>query len=153
MVIFPKKFAEIDFQSKSEFQTFCSTYRKRIRDIIRLISCVELDLTYDWLNNRLNNYFSSPFGQQVLSSTFLDHKLEPYLGALSQYMIVECFINGCIRWKIWYPTGDDYDEKLDSILQKLEILSNQLIALNLREPLLLKKQIQNFALFFDNVKR
>ncbi|CAI4351557.1 ASN_HP2_G0011410.mRNA.1.CDS.1 [Saccharomyces cerevisiae] len=147
-----KKFAEIDFQSKSEFQTFCSTYRKRIRDIIRLISCVELDLTYDWLNNRLNHYFSSPFGQQVLSSTFLDHKLEPYLGALSQYMIVECFINGCIRWKIWYPTGDDYDEKLDSILQKLEILSNQLIALNLREPLLLKKQIQNFALFLTMLK-
>lgn len=150
-----RNYVDIDFQSNSEFQSYCSTYRKRIRDIIRLISCVDLDSTYEWLNNRLNVYFSSPAGQQVLTSSFLDHKSEPYLGALSQYMIVECFINGCIRWKIWYPSGPDYNEKLDEILQKLEILSNQLIALNLKEPLLLKKQIQNFALFLtmlrDNV--
>lgn len=150
-----RNYVDIDFQSNSEFQSYCSTYRKRIRDIIRLISCVEIDMTYEWLNNRLNVYFSSPAGQQVLTSSFLDHKSEPYLGALSQYMIVECFINGCIRWKIWYPSGPDYNQKLDSILQKLEILSNQLIALNMKEPLLLKKQIQNFALFLtmlrDNV--
>ncbi|QLG72013.1 hypothetical protein HG535_0C03660 [Zygotorulaspora mrakii] len=147
-----KHFAEIDFQSNSEFQTFCSTYRKRIRDIIRLISCVKLDYAYDWLNNRLNSFFSSPFGQEVLNSTFLDRKSEPYLSALSQFMIIECFINGCIRWKIWYPTGSDYPEKLDQILNKLEILSNQLIVLNIREPLLLKKQIQNFALFLTMLK-
>lgn len=146
------KFAEIDFQSNSEFQAFCSTYRKRIRDIIRLISCVKLDYTYDWLNNRLNTFFSSSYGQEVLSSTFLDRKSNPYLSALSQFMIIECFINGCIRWKIWYPSGADYSEKLDSILSKLEILSNQLIALNVREPLLLKKEIQNFALFLTMLK-
>lgn len=147
-----KNFAEIDFQSNSEFQTFCSTYRKRVRDIIRLISCVKLEYSYDWLNNRLNTFFSSSFGQEVLNSTFLDRKSEPYLSALSQFMIIECFINGCIRWKIWYPTGSDYNEKLDAILGKLEILSNQLIALNIREPLLLKKQIQNFALFLTMLK-
>ncbi|CCH58132.1 hypothetical protein TBLA_0A03320 [Henningerozyma blattae CBS 6284] len=147
-----KKFSEIDFQSKSEFQNFCSTYRKRIRDIIRLISCVSIDYTYDWLNNRLNTYFSSNYGQQVLNSTFLDSKTEPYLSALSQFMIVECFINGCIRWKIWYTNTLDYDSKLDNILNKLQLLSNQLIALNLREPLLLKKQIQNFALFLTMLK-
>ncbi|QLQ80694.1 hypothetical protein HG537_0E00470 [Torulaspora globosa] len=147
-----KKFAEIDFQSSSEFQSFCSTFRKRIRDIIRLISCVKLDYTYDWLNNRLNSFFSSPFGQEVLTSTFLDRKCDPYLSALSQFMIIECFINGCIRWKIWYPSGADYSEKLDSIMRKLEVLSNQLIALNIREPLLLKKEIQNFALFLTMLK-
>lgn len=147
-----KRFSEIDFQSTSEFQAFCSTYRKRIRDIIRLISCVKLDYTYDWLNNRLNSYFSSSYGQEVLSSTFLDRKSDPYLSALSQFMIIECFINGCIRWKIWYPSGADYDDKLDAILGKLEVLSNQLIALNIREPLLLKKQIQNFALFLTMLK-
>ncbi|QLL33136.1 hypothetical protein HG536_0E00460 [Torulaspora globosa] len=147
-----KKFAEIDFQSTSEFQSFCSTFRKRIRDIIRLISCVKLDYTYDWLNNRLNSFFSSPYGQEVLTSTFLDRKCDPYLSALSQFMIIECFINGCIRWKIWYPSGADYSEKLDSIMRKLEVLSNQLIALNIREPLLLKKEIQNFALFLTMLK-
>lgn len=147
-----KKFIELDFQSKTEFQNFCSTYRKRIRDIIRLISCVQINFSYNWLNNRLNTYFSSQFGQQVLNSTFLDSKTEPYLSALSQFMIVECFINGCIRWKIWYPNSDDYDQKLDEILNKLQLLSNQLIALNLREPLLLKKQIQNFALFLTMLK-
>lgn len=147
-----KNFAEVDFQSKAEFQSFCSSYRKRIRDIIRLISCVNLDMAHDWLNRRLNQYFSSATGQQVLTANFLDHKSEPYLSALSQYMIVECFINGCIRWKIWYPNGDDYNEKLADIMQKLEVLSNQLIALNLREPLLLKKQIQNFALFLTMLK-
>lgn len=146
-------FMEIDFQSKSEYQSFCSNYRKKIRDIIRLISCVKLDLTYDWLNARLNSYFSSTFGQQILNSTFLDTKTEPYLSALSQFMIVECFINGCIRWKIWYSTEEnDYKEKLDQILNKLEILSNQLIALNIKEPSLLKKEIQNFALFLTMLK-
>ena len=147
-----KIFAETDFQSKTEFQSFCSSYRKNIRDIIRLISCVKLDLAYEWLNVRLNNYFSSQYGQQVLSSTFLDLKSEPYLSALSQFMIIECFINGCIRWKIWYTNSDDYDTKLDDILNKLEMLSNQLIALNIREPLLLKKEIQNFALFLTMLK-
>lgn len=147
-----KEFIDIDFQSNSEFQNFCSTYRKRIRDIIRLISCVKLDYTYDWLNNRLNTFFSLPYGQEVLTSTFLDRQGAPYLSALSQFMIIECFINGCIRWKIWYPSGSDYSEKLDGILTKLEILSNQLIALNMREPLLLKKQIQNFALFLTMLK-
>ncbi|KAM3162465.1 Importin N-terminal domain-containing protein [Lachancea thermotolerans] len=147
-----KKFADIDFQSKSEFQSFCSTYRKRIRDIIRLISCVQLDFAYDWLNARLNSYFSSPFGQQVLSSQFLDHKTEPYLSSLSQLMVVECFINGCIRWKIWFPDTSSYNTKLNEILVKIETLSDQLIALNLKEPLLLKKQIQNFALFLTMLK-
>ena len=147
-----KKFAEIDFQSTSEFQSFCSTYRKRIRDIIRLISCVQLDFSYDWLNARLNAYFSSSYGQQVLSSQFLDHKTEPYLSSLSQLMVVECFINGCIRWKIWFPDSPAYNVKLNEILAKIETLSDQLIALNLREPLLLKKQIQNFALFLTMLK-
>ncbi|CAB4251868.1 similar to Saccharomyces cerevisiae YDR335W MSN5 Karyopherin involved in nuclear import and export of proteins, including import of replication protein A and export of Swi6p, Far1p, and Pho4p [Maudiozyma barnettii] len=147
-----KIFAETDFQSKTEFQSFCSSYRKNIRDIIRLISCVKLDLSYEWLNVRLNSYFSSQYGQQVLSSTFLDLKSEPYLSALSQFMIIECFINGCIRWKIWYTNSEDYDAKLDDILNKLEMLSNQLIALNIREPLLLKKEIQNFALFLTMLK-
>ncbi|EDO14951.1 hypothetical protein Kpol_365p7 [Vanderwaltozyma polyspora DSM 70294] len=145
-------YADIDFQSTSEFQTFCSTYRKRIRDIIRLISCVKIDYTNDWLNSRLNSYFSSAYGQNVLNATFLDSKSEQYLSALSQFMIIECFINGCIRWKIWYPDGDDYSEKLDDILRKLQVLSNQLIALNIRVPLLLKKQIQNFALFLTMLK-
>lgn len=147
-----KTFAETDFQSKTEFQSFCSSYRKNIRDIIRLISCVKLDLSYEWLNIRLNQYFSSTYGEQVLSSTFLNVKSEPYLSALSQFMIIECFINGCIRWKIWYTNSEDYDAKLDDILKKLEILSNQLIALNIREPLLLKKEIQNFALFLTMLK-
>lgn len=147
-----KNFAEIDFQSTSEFQTFCSTYRKRIRDIIRLISCVKLDYAYHWLNARLNSYFSSAFGHEVLESRFLDHKKEPYLSALSQLMIVECFINGCIRWKIWYTNENDYNEKLDVILGNIETLSNQLIVLDLKEPLLLKKQIQNFALFLTMLK-
>ncbi|CAL9729673.1 hypothetical protein MOUN0_H04544 [Monosporozyma unispora] len=148
-----KTFSDIDFQSKSEYQAFCSGYRKKIRDIIRLISCVKLDLTYDWLNVRLNTYFSTPYGQQVLSSTFLNNKTEPYLGALSQFMIIECFINGCIRWKIWYSSSKpDYDEKLENILGKLETLSNQLIALNIKEPSLLKKEIQNFALFLTMLK-
>lgn len=147
-----KEYSEVDFQSLSEYQSFCSTYRKRIRDIIRLISCVKIDYSHDWLNNRLNSYFASTYGQQVLSSTFLNRKSEPYLSALSQLMVVECFINGCIRWKIWYPSGDDYSTKLNSILANLQVLSNQLIALNLREPLLLKKQIQNFALFLTMLK-
>ena len=148
-----KFFSEIDFQSKSEYQAFCSGYRKKIRDIIRLISCVKLVYTYDWLNLRLNNYFSTPYGQQVLNSTFLNNKTEPYLGALSQFMIIECFINGCIRWKIWYPNDKiDYNEKLNDILGKLETLSNQLIALNIKEPSLLKKEIQNFALFLTMLK-
>ncbi|CCK68875.1 karyopherin MSN5 KNAG_0B04410 [Huiozyma naganishii CBS 8797] len=148
-----KKFMDIDFQSKTDYQSFCSSYRKKIRDIIRLISCVRLDYTYDWLNDRLNTYFASPYGQEILSSTFLNTKVEPYLSALSQFMIIECFINGCIRWKIWYPsTENDYDTKLEDILQKLEILSNQLIALNIREPSLLKKLVQNFALFLTMLK-
>ncbi|SCU83621.1 LAMI_0C03928g1_1 [Lachancea mirantina] len=147
-----KNFAESDFQSNSEFQSFCSTYRKRIRDIIRLISCVQIDFAYDWLNIRLNTFFGSSYGQEVLKSSFLDHKSEPYLSALSHLMVVECFINGCIRWKIWFPESSAYDTKLNEILTKLETLSDQLIALNLREPLLLKKQIQNFALFLTMLK-
>lgn len=147
-----KKFVEVDFQSTSEYENYCSSYRKRIRDIIRLISCVQLDFAYDWLCARLNTYFSSQYGQQVLNSTYLDHKSEPYLSALTQFMIVECFINGCIRWKIWHTDESTFNQKLDTILSKVETLSNQLLALNLREPLLLKKQIQNFALFLTILK-
>lgn len=147
-----KNFVEVDFQSYSEYESYCSSYRKRVRDVIRLISCVQLDFAYDWLCSRLNTYFSSQYGQQVLSSTYLDHKSEPYLSALTQLMIVECFINGCIRWKIWYTDEATFDQKLDTILSKVETLSNQLLALNLREPLLLKKQIQNFALFLTILK-
>ena len=91
-----KNFAEIDFQSTSEFQTFCSTYRKRIRDIIRLISCVKLDYAYHWLNARLNSYFSSAFGHEVLESRFLNHKKEPYLSALSQLMICLLYTSRCV---------------------------------------------------------
>ncbi|KAH3899133.1 probable Protein MSN5 [Saccharomycodes ludwigii] len=142
-----KEFVDVDFQSLSEYKSFCSVYRRSIRDIIRLISCVRLDDTYDWLNSRLNVYFSSSFGSEVLTNVFLDHQSEPYLSALSQLMIIECFINGCIRWKIWWMNKADYEEKLAVILSKVEVLSNQLISLNLKEPMLLKKQVQNFALF------
>ncbi|AET41312.1 karyopherin MSN5 Ecym_8016 [Eremothecium cymbalariae DBVPG len=147
-----KNYADADFQSISDYNGFCSTYRKRIRDVIRLISCVQVDYVYDWLCARLNSYFSSAYGQEILSSTFLNHKAEPYWSSLSQLMIVECFINGCIRWKIWYTNESDFDKKLDTILAKVETLSNQLISLNLRDPLLLKKQIQNFALFLTILK-
>ncbi|AMD19775.1 HCL376Wp [Eremothecium sinecaudum] len=147
-----KVYADVDFQSIADYNNFCSTYRKRIRDVIRLISCVQMDYVYCWLCSRLNNYFSSSYGQEVLGSTFLNHKAEPYWSSLSQLMIVECFINGCIRWKIWYTNEEDYNEKLDTILAKIETLSNQLISLNLKDPLLLKKQIQNLALFLTILK-
>ncbi|AEY96893.1 FAEL094Cp [Eremothecium gossypii FDAG1] len=147
-----KHYADVDFQSISDYNAFCSTYRKRIRDVIRLISCIQVDYVYDWLCARLNNYFGSAYGQEILSSTFLNHKAEPYWSSLSQLMIVECFINGCIRWKIWYTNEEDYNKKLEMILVKVETLSNQLISLNIRDPLLLKKQIQNFALFLTILK-
>ncbi|KAL6946625.1 hypothetical protein ACO0RG_000783 [Hanseniaspora osmophila] len=143
-----KNYIDTDYQSIEEYKSFCSLYRKPIRDIIRLISCVQLDYALDWLNQRLNIFFSSPVGSVVLEQTFLPHDEEPYLGALSQLMIVECFINGCIRWKIWYDNkSPDYESKLSGICGKLEMLSNQLINLNIKEPSLLKKEVQNFALF------
>ncbi|KAL6925704.1 hypothetical protein ACO0SA_000305 [Hanseniaspora valbyensis] len=144
-----KLLLDMDFQSDHEFKSFCSLYRKSLRDIIRLITCCKLDYSFQWLNERLNRYFSSPYGQEVLQVDYLDHRKNAYLSCLSQLMIIECFIKGCIRWKIWYAEQPDYEEKHIGLKNNLKTLSDQLLSLSLKDPMLLKKQVQNFSFFLN----
>ncbi|XBW35661.1 hypothetical protein QEN19_001233 [Hanseniaspora menglaensis] len=144
-----KLLLDIDFQTEHEFKSFCSLYRKSLRDIIRLVTCCKLDYSFQWLNERLNSYFSSPYGQEVLQIEYLDHRHNAYLSCLSQFMIIECFIKGCIRWKIWYAEQPDYEEKHAGLKKNLKTLSDQLLSLSVKDPMLLKKQVQNFSFFLN----
>lgn len=147
-----KLLLDIDFQTEHEFKSFCSLYRKSLRDIIRLVTCCQLDFSFEWLNQRLNTYFSSQYGQEVLQIDYLDHKENAYLTCLSQLMIIECFIKGCIRWKIWYADQPDYEQKHVTMKSNLKTLSDQLLSLSLKDPMLLKKQVQNFSFFLNILK-
>ncbi|GMF65974.1 unnamed protein product [[Candida] boidinii] len=69
-----KRFLEIDFESQPEAATFLNNYKKMTDDIVRIIICKKPSDSLQWLANRLNKFYSSPIGEQILSDPKLIYK-------------------------------------------------------------------------------
>ncbi|CDR39494.1 CYFA0S03e03994g1_1 [Cyberlindnera fabianii] len=146
-----QKFLEVDFNSQADSYTFVSSYKKLIDDIVRLVICIRADEGLLWLNQRLESYFSSEIGNKAITSPELDYHREPFITIIAQLDIVTAAVKGVIRWKIWYGNAD-YNEKLDGLLQKVESLLEKLLAMDVKDPVVLKKFTQTYVQFAPLLK-
>ncbi|CEP21170.1 unnamed protein product [Cyberlindnera jadinii] len=140
------KYLAFDFNSHADSYSFLNNYKRLVDDIIRLTICIRAERGLQWLNNRLEVFFSSDIGSTVLTSETLDYHQEPFILTISQFDIVEASVRGIVRWKIWYGNAD-YNEKLDQLLGTVEILLDKLLAMQVKDPVVLKKLIQLYVQF------
>jgi exportin-5 len=141
-----RKFIDFDFNSQAESYPFLSNYKRLVDDIIRLTLCIKAEPGLLWLNQRLETFFSSEIGIEGLTADDLDYHQEPYILTVSQLDIVEASVRGIIRWKIWYANAD-YNEKLDVLLKAVEVLLDRLLAMQAKDPVILKKLVQLYVQF------
>lgn len=146
-----KKFLEVDFDSTPDANSFLSNYRKFNEDIVRITICKKPEEGLMWLENRLQNFFSSPLGEQCINSYKLDEKSDALNYGNSQFNIIENSIRGISRWRIWY-TGDDFDLINDRLNKLVESLGERLLAMRLSCPLLIRKQVQTLVQFAPLLK-
>jgi len=146
-----QKFLATDFNSQSELYSFLGNYKKLVDDIIRLITCVKSDMGLLWLNNRLESFFSSELGNQVVNASKLDYHSEPFILGISQLDITESCIRGIVRWKIYYNNAD-YNEKLEQLLVQVEELAEKLLNVQVKDPVLLKRLGQTYVQFTPLLK-
>lgn len=142
----PQKFISFDFNSKNESFAYLGVYKKLIDDIIRLATCSKPELGINWLNHRLEDFFNSNVGQEVLNSPHLDYHSMVFALGVSQFEIIEACIKGLLRWKICYENLD-YDEHLKNYTAKIVELLNKLLKLNAKDPVILKKFVQCLVQF------
>ncbi|ODV76549.1 karyopherin MSN5 [Cyberlindnera jadinii NRRL Y-1542] len=140
------KYLAFDFNSHADSYSFLNNYKRLVDDIIRLTICIRAERGLQWLNNRLEVFFSSDIGSTVLTSETLDYHQEPFILTISQFDIVEASVRGIVRWKIWYGNAD-YNEKLEQLLGTVEILLDKLLAMQVKDPVVLKKLIQLYVQF------
>ncbi|ANZ78028.1 BA75_04670T0 [Komagataella pastoris] len=149
-----KKFLEVDFDTTSESKVFVSNYKKFLEDIIRISICCDPEFGLNWLNNRLNQFFSSELGVKALSEKKLNYKnegAESYIYGVSQFHIIECAVRGVSRWEIWYD-GSDLETKKQYYVQLVSDLCEKLLNLHINDPKLLRKQIQTLVQFTPLLK-
>ncbi|ODV64211.1 karyopherin MSN5 [Ascoidea rubescens DSM 1968] len=151
-----KKYIDIDFDSTPEINTFLSNYIKYLDDIIRIIVCKRPKEGLRWLEQRLKDFFFSDHGLKCLnqSKLYLNKKIDlPYFWGYQQFEIIESTVKGISRWKIWYDDDKpDKQSKLTELNQLVEILCENLLALNLCDLMLLRKQIQTLVQFTPLLK-
>lgn len=146
-----KKFLDVDFDSSPDANSFLSNYKKFNEDIVRIAICKQPEEGLAWLENRLQNFFSSDLGSKCITSRNLEEKSDPYNYGNSQFNIIENCIRGVSRWRIWY-TGDDFNVINDRLNKQVESLGERLLAMNLACPLLIRKQVQTLVQFAPLLK-
>lgn len=146
-----KKFLELDFDSPLDSASFLSNYRKFNEDIVRITICKKPEEGLKWLENRLENFFSSPLGLECITQSKLDEKSDAYNYGTSQFNIIENSIRGVSRWRIWY-NGEDFDIKNNRLNSLVEDLGERLLVMQLASPLLIRKQVQTMVQFAPLLK-
>lgn len=145
-----KQFLELDFEDQPDEAVFLANYHKLAEDVVRIGVCIKPHAGLQWLGERLSNFFSSPMGQAVLSSASASRDQflsgEPFLYTNAQLVLIESCVRAVSRWKIWYE-GPDFEQQLQELNSFLESLCQQLLLLDLQDPLLVRKQVQTLVQF------
>lgn len=147
-----RQFLELDFDSQPEILTFLGNYRRYMEDIVRLTVCRVPEESMQYLRQCNRDYFQSQAGWECLNSVKLDHKGNPtYFLAYSQLMLVESALRGVSRWKLCYQEPDK-EQIMERLLTVIEQWGQDLLALNIRDPLLLRKLVQSLVQFAPLLK-
>lgn len=146
-----KKYLEIDFDSALESHSFLNNYKKFNEDIVRITICKKPEEGMQWLEKRLQDFFSSSVGAQCINEAYLDEKSEPYGYGVLQFNVIENSIRGVSRWRIWY-SGSDFDARNTRLNTLVEDLGERLLAMELASPLLIRKQVQTMVQFAPLLK-
>lgn len=146
-----RKFLEFDFDSALDSASFLTNYRKFNEDIVRITVCKKPEEGLEWLQRRLEAFFSSPMGYECISQSKLDEKSDAYNYGTSQFNIIENSIRGVSRWRIWC-TGDDFEARNNRLNGLVEDLGERLLAMQLASPLLIRKQVQTMVQFAPLLK-
>ncbi|EDK46286.1 conserved hypothetical protein [Lodderomyces elongisporus NRRL YB-4239] len=146
-----KKFFDVDFDSTPDANSFLQNYRKFNEDIVRITICKKPEEGFMWLENRLQNFFSSELGNACINEYNIGEKSKALNYGLSQFNIIENSIRGISRWRIWY-NGEDYDIINDRLSKLVIQLGERLLAMNLASPLLIRKQVQTLVQFAPLLK-
>lgn len=145
-----QKYLEVDFDSQPESMAFLSSYKKYLEDIIRISICKIPKDGLLWLENRLSMFFGSELGQTVLNQKKFKYDKgadEAFLYGISQFVIIEACIKGITRWHLWYTDESDKEAKQEELNHLVETLFQQLVQLQLQDPMLCKKQVQTLVQF------
>lgn len=145
-----QKYLAIDFDSQPESVAFLGTYKKYLDDITRISICKLPKDGLLWLENRLSIFFASDLGHKVLNQKKFKYNKgadEAFVMGTSQFVIIEASIKGITRWNVWYTNADDKAQKQQELNALVETLFQQLLQLNLKDPMLCKKQIQTLVQF------
>lgn len=146
-----RKFLEIDFDSALESHSFLNNYKKFNEDIVRITICKKPEEGMQWLEKRLQEFFSSSVGTQCITDADLDEKSEPYGYGILLFNVIENSIRGVSRWRIWY-SGNDFDARNSRLNTLVENLGERLLAMELASPLLIRKQVQTMVQFAPLLK-
>ncbi|KAI3405520.2 MSN5 [Candida oxycetoniae] len=146
-----KKFFDVDFDSTPDANSFLQNYRKFNEDIIRITVCKKPEEGLLWLENRLQNFFSSELGRKCINEYNLGEKSKAFNYGSSQFNIIENSIRGISRWRIWY-NGEDFDTINDRLNKLVIQLGERLLAMSLASPLIIRKQVQTLVQFAPLLK-
>ncbi|EGV61494.1 hypothetical protein CANTEDRAFT_108616 [Yamadazyma tenuis ATCC 10573] len=146
-----RQFLDMDFDSVSDSNSFLSNYRKYNEDIVRITVCKKPEDGLSWLENRLQNFFSTELGRSCIEKYRIDPKSDEINYGNSQFNIIENCIRGISRWRIWY-VGEDFETINNGLNYLVENLGERLLALNLACPLLIRKQVQTMVQFAPLLK-
>ncbi|CAI5759405.1 unnamed protein product [Candida verbasci] len=146
-----KKYLDIDFDSTPDANSFLQNYKKFNEDIVRITVCKKPEDGLMWLENRLQNFFSSNLGTQCINEYHLNEKSDAFNYGSSQFNIIENSIRGISRWRIWY-NGEDFNSINDRLNRLVESLGERLLAMKLASPLLIRKQVQTLVQFAPLLK-
>lgn len=149
-----RQFLEIDFDSQPEILTFLGNYRRYMEDIVRLTVCRMPEQSMLYLRERNKEFFDSPGGWESINSQRLQHKGNPaYFLAYSQFMLVESALRGVSRWKLCnQETTPENEQTMARLLSIIEQWGQDLLGLNVRDPLLLRKLVQSLVQFAPLLK-
>ncbi|ODV97276.1 hypothetical protein PACTADRAFT_32749 [Pachysolen tannophilus NRRL Y-2460] len=151
-----KKYLEVDFEEQSDISVFLANYRKLMDDVVRITVCQKPKDGLNWLEARLNQFYCSPLGQENIANNHLTYKgdgAECYIYGYSQFIIIEACIRGISRWHIWYDDKhEDKQQKAEYLNTLVESLCEKLLMLQIKDPLLLRKQVQTLVQFSPLLK-
>ncbi|OBA24521.1 hypothetical protein METBIDRAFT_134721 [Metschnikowia bicuspidata var. bicuspidata NRRL YB-4993] len=146
-----RKFLDLDFDSAADSAPFLANYKKFHEDIVRITVCKKPEEGMEWLERRLEAFFSSPLGNLCITQPKLEEKSEAYNYAIAQFNVIENSIRGVSRWRIWY-TGEDFEVRNNRLNGLVEELGERLLAMQLASPLLIRKQVQTMVQFAPLLK-
>lgn len=150
----PLRYLSFDFDNQSDQQSFLNEFKKLNDDIVRIIVCKKPKDALIWLADRLNKFYSSPMGIESLNNLKLIYKgkgSESYIYSYSQFSIIETCVRGLTRWQIWYRESDA-DEIKKFLTEQSDNLCELLIMIEIKNPVLVRKQIQTLVQFTPLLK-